>query len=113
MIWRRKQSAANQSPWSNSLLTGKNTGNFTVFEAQELAHCQNMLVNWALLAEFPTNANRELWSDEQGIQKHNQGNVRERKSEKRGAPSGILKRVVTFARARLANLARFRRTCAA
>jgi hypothetical protein len=64
--WLTMQSAANQSPQANSLLTGKITGNFAETGHPPRFSCLlNARSQW-LAAEFPTQRNREFRNAYQG-----------------------------------------------
>jgi hypothetical protein len=58
--WRRKQSAANQSGRSNSLVTGKNTGNFADSGRCERCSTHKAPAGWALLTDFAITTNSEF-----------------------------------------------------
>jgi len=70
--WRRKQSPANQSPRQDSLLTGKNTGNFSVSARSAQFDRKSASGNQRLTTEFPVNQNREFDLGLQGISGHEQ-----------------------------------------
>src|SRR5262249_39084858 len=58
--WLTMQSAANQSPAANSLLTGKLTGNFAEpGHLSQFSYPIDARIQW-LTAEFPTQPNREF-----------------------------------------------------
>ena len=71
--WLTMQSAANQSPAPNSLLTGNLTGNFA--ESGPPLRFRRLVserIQW-LPAEFPTQQNREFANAYQGIFFEEQG----------------------------------------
>src|ERR1700745_3759073 len=61
------QSAANQSPHSDSLLTGKLTGNFAKSGLSVAISCPINARIQCLTAEFPAQQNREFSNAYQGI----------------------------------------------
>src|ERR1044071_3063801 len=71
--WRRRQSAANRSRRQDSLLTGKRTGNFSVFGLSSQDSASNLSTRSALLPKFPTILNREFLRIEQGNNEQKQG----------------------------------------
>src|SRR6188768_364805 len=71
--WWRTQSRTNRSPQQNSLLTGKNTGNFSVSTRFGRFDRRFGAENQRLTEEFPTDQNREFDRSLQGIARPEQG----------------------------------------
>jgi hypothetical protein len=72
--WRWPQSGANSSLGNaNSLLTGKNTGNYLDFGVSKPIQAEFGSYFRALAREFPAHTNREFPEAEQGIKSLEQG----------------------------------------
>ena len=71
--WRR--SADRASLRANSLLTGNFTGNFAILELREETSTSDRPVSQPLLSFFATQADREIFLQEQGILVSNRGYI--------------------------------------
>jgi hypothetical protein len=60
---------------ADSLLTGKNTGNFFIFYDSAILIVDSASQIQRLAAEFPMNRNREVSRSLQGIMRREQGNL--------------------------------------